>query len=498
MDFITWARFVPFTDYLRALPSLVYPAGRPVGYAYYWALNRIAGLNYGPWVVALQLIGVVNVSLLWLLMRKSGLGEAATAAGCLFFVSSRALFDAWSTPRFIYDVLCTTFALTSLLAYAHRKWVLSFAAFWLGMRSKEIGVAIPVLLLCYELTLGDRKWKRIIPFALPAAFFGASGLWSSLHMTTLYRVRFAPQTMWKTMSYYSSALLWIPYAGCLMLLLPFATRDRRAYFGVGAMVCGVAIYLLLPDRLLEAYLYLAMTGAAIGFAAFSARYPLAAAILALAWIPWQCVLIRQQARVALDEADQRRAYVSALRTAPDASAYLYSGAPDSLHDWGVEAALRIFHGNGVTARSLDGESLPESEHMQLLTWDAKTRRMRPESFSPNDYASLPEAARPAEWQRASGWSSEGGYRALLERASVRLFQSGRAVEFTWEACGAPDSALGVFLDGEQTARVVFSKSGCVNSVAPVKAGLSRMVTVDFLVEPAGRPVRIGAFGFRSP
>lgn len=105
--------------------------------------------------MTLQLIGLVNVALLWFLLRKLGLDEACTAAGCLFFVASRALFDAWWKPIFIYDVLCTTFALASIRAYAYRKWVLSFLAFWLAVRSKEIGIVVPAMLLAYEMILGN-------------------------------------------------------------------------------------------------------------------------------------------------------------------------------------------------------------------------------------------------------------------------------------------------------------------------------------------------------
>ena len=49
---------------------------------------------------------------------------------------------------FVYDVLCTTFALISILAYAHRQWVVSFVAFWVAMKAKEFGIVVPVVLLC--------------------------------------------------------------------------------------------------------------------------------------------------------------------------------------------------------------------------------------------------------------------------------------------------------------------------------------------------------------
>jgi hypothetical protein len=142
---LNWARIVPLKSYIVDLPCLRYPCAhnRPTGQLFYGALNRAFGLNYPLWAVTLQAIGCINVVLLWLLLRGLRFPELETAMGCLFFASSRALFDAWWKPMFIYDVLCTTFALSMLLAYAHRKWVISFVAFWLAMRSKEIGIVLP-------------------------------------------------------------------------------------------------------------------------------------------------------------------------------------------------------------------------------------------------------------------------------------------------------------------------------------------------------------------
>src|SRR6266536_2978505 len=147
-----WSRLVPLQDLLRDVPSLKYPPAhsRPLGYFYFGALLRTAGLNYPPWVAVLQCIAVINIMLLWWLLRMLRFDYWPAAVACLFFAFHRALFDAWWKPMYIYDVLCATFALASVLAYAHRRWVLSFIAFWLAVRTKETGLFVPAILACYE------------------------------------------------------------------------------------------------------------------------------------------------------------------------------------------------------------------------------------------------------------------------------------------------------------------------------------------------------------
>jgi hypothetical protein len=160
---INWARFVPLDQYLRDLPDLRYQRGRPLGFFYYGTLIRTVGLHFPPWALILQFIGLLNLTLLWLVLRKLQFGDIEAALGCLFFGANSALFDGWWRPAFVYDVLATTFAIVTVLAYLHRRWVVSFVAFWLSMRSKEIGIVLPAVLLCYEMTLGKPKVETPAP-----------------------------------------------------------------------------------------------------------------------------------------------------------------------------------------------------------------------------------------------------------------------------------------------------------------------------------------------
>src|SRR5690242_20689503 len=145
LDTLTWARLLPVKDLFYNIPTLKYPPehSRPIGFLFYDVIERRVGLEYPPYVIALEFMQIVNIGLLWLLLRKLGLDLLAAALGCIFFAFHRALFDAWWKPMFVYDVSCTTFALLAILAYAWRRWILSLVCFWLAVRSKEPGLVLP-------------------------------------------------------------------------------------------------------------------------------------------------------------------------------------------------------------------------------------------------------------------------------------------------------------------------------------------------------------------
>ena len=502
LDTLTWARVISPVSLIRDIPSIRYPPQhiRPVSFLYYSFSARAAGLNYPPWLFTLQIVGLVNVAQLWLLLGKLGLDEVFATAGCLFFVAGRALFDAWWKPMFVYDVLCTMFVLASVLAYTYRRWVLSFIAFWLAARSKEIGIVVPVMLLAYEMILGERKWKRVLIFLLPAAIYGGYGVWHSRHLSAdhPYRMDFEPGALWKTASFYASKILWIPYAGFLLLVSPFLVRDRRIYFGAAILICGIAIYLVLPGRVAEVYLYLPMIGAAVMVGALTARYPRIFALLAIAWIPWQVYSTRQQARATLAEDNERRALVEALRAVPDAPAYVYTNEPPFVHSWGIEGALRLYHRNVEDVHRLFELGLPADKQMELLSWDAGRQRFQVAEFLPSGFTRLPPAADLASWQVPKGWEAgDAGHRVMRRAAAVDLYRPAEAKELFWEACADQGTELRTFVNGlELLPAFHFAAADCVAKTYPVTGGPGFFSTIDFLASPPEKPVRMGSFGFR--
>jgi hypothetical protein len=496
LDTLTWARLLPLGNLILGIPSLKYPPdqGRAPGYFYYAALSRRFGLEYPPYVAVLQIVHMLNVVLLWLLLRRIGLGPPASAAGCLFFAVSAALFDAWWKPMFIYDVLCTTFALLSILAYAQGRWVPSFVAFFLAMKSKEFGIVLPAVLLCYEMTLGQRRWKRLIPFFLPAVIFGALGLAYNFRQHSTYSFRFGLAALWKTVSFYSSQLLGVPYAGFVFLLLPLFVRDRRLYFGILVLVLGLAIYILLPDRLFGVYLCFAMTGCAMAVAVLVTKRPGMALALLLLWTGWQYVLVRRNMAVTLAGAADRRAFVGAVRQAPHSSSYVYDTVPESLHSWGVEGALRLYHGDALKAHQLGEAGLLPETGMLLLNWDSRARHLTVAALALEAAEYVTADRPPAAWQFVAGWQAPvNGYRRIGKRATARLYRPPNISEFEWDACSAAPAELRTFIEGEELPKVFFTGESCVHRHGRLKPAPPAVVTLDFLVSEDA--ARIGNFGF---
>ena len=503
LDTLTWARLLPPKDLVLNIPTLKYPPehSRPVGFLFYAALARHAGLEYPPYVIALDLIHILNIGLLWLLLQRLGLDARSSAIGCAFFALHRALFDAWWKPMFIFDVSCTTFSLLAILAYTWGRWFGSLIAFWLAVRSKEIAIVLPAVLLCYEMMLGDRKWKRTLLFFLPAAIYGVNGLIYNLHQASNYSIHLGPAALWKSVSFYSSQVFQIPYAGFLLLIAPLAVRDRRLYFGLGAALLGLSIYLALPGRLLEIYLYLSMVGVAIVIGVLAARRPAIVAVLALVWLAWNIALVRRHARVTLAEADERRAFVMAVRQVADSPVYLYDTIPASMHSWGVEGALRLFHSNIAAVHRLDDTNPPTQGPIQLLTWNAAHRQIAATAFSFAGASWLRMDGESPGWQLGKGWLAAGaGRRGIKGPATARLYRPPGAVEFEWQACLEPrapgQTELRTFVAGQEMPKILLDRAGCVQRRAPVQDGPPGVVGIDFLPSETGQ-FSLGNFGFAT-
>src|SRR5471030_774732 len=177
IDNLSWAPQVPVTDFLKGVvtPRFFVNNFRPVGHFYFHAGEGFFGLEFPGYVAVIHAIHLLNVWLLWLLARRLGAAPLPAGAACAFFAFHMALFDAVWKPMYVFDVGCAAFCLLSLLFYSRGRWVLSFAAFWLAYKCKELAVMLPAVLACYELWFGKRRWKPLAPFFLAAASFGIQG-----------------------------------------------------------------------------------------------------------------------------------------------------------------------------------------------------------------------------------------------------------------------------------------------------------------------------------
>jgi hypothetical protein len=526
LDNIRWTSFVPPSSHLKGLLSPRYLPNnyRPVGHGFYHFMGAWFGLEFKPWVAAIHVLHGINCLLLWLLMRKLALGGLHALAGLLFFAFHPAAFDAIWKPMFLFDVFCAMFALLSVLAYLHGRLPASLAFFWLAFKSKELAVMLPAVLLAWEWFLGERRWKRLVPFLALSLWFGLQGLWMNKAAGADYSLSIAPSSLWKTAVFYGSKLLPFTWLGMLLVLMPLMLRSRVVYWGAVGFVLLLAPMLLLPGRLFSAYLYVpfALLAVAVSAALAHAR-PLVAALCIAAWLPVSYAQLRTYRRAELTLAQENRGYMEALEAGRErlrgVKTFVYDGYPQGLNWWGIQAALRL------TLNYDDIEIVPiqdkasraafDGPSVAVLSWDPPTRQVSVVARKPGepDHSYIEMGPSTPIWQLEDGWYPlEHGYRWMKPDARARLRRPPGARRFEIVVNVGPvhirdvkKLLIDVRLDGEHIGTAEFSQPGWQKRSWDLKTAEAATVTVEFHASPKYLPEQsdprplgaaIGGFGFR--
>ena len=147
VDNLSWTPFVSGVGFAKALatPLFLEYNFRPVGHFYFKEMEKYFGLDFPKYVLGIHVFHLFNAWLLWVLARRLGAAPFSAGAAVLFFAFHMALFDALWKPMYVFDVLCGTLCLLSIVFYTGRRWVLSFLAFWMAYKSKELAVTLPAV-----------------------------------------------------------------------------------------------------------------------------------------------------------------------------------------------------------------------------------------------------------------------------------------------------------------------------------------------------------------
>ncbi|MGO9896222.1 MAG: hypothetical protein ACLPX8_18650 [Bryobacteraceae bacterium] len=386
LETLSWAPRLPAADYLAAVfsPRFQTDNFRPVPHFFYHALEPVAGLDFPVYLAILQAIHLLNVWLLWLLARELGASKLPAAAACLFFGLHMALFDDFWKPMYVFDVLCGTFSLASLLLYASARWWWSFAAFWLAYKSKELAVMLPVALAAYELWYGGRRWKRLLPFLAVSLSFGAQGILFNPNRDNNYTLRFTAAALAKTGQFYAQRVFLVPYLGFLAPLAVLVWRRPRVWLGTVVLLVFFFPLLFLPGRLLSAYCYLPFSGLALALSGIAEGTPPAAlAAFLVLWAPADLRELRLRRAVTLAHDQRVEIWVEAIRQfalqEPVVGTVVYKGRIAGFEPWGVAGTLRYFlHRPDLPVQDADDPGAPEilaGPDTALLLWDAGANRL---------------------------------------------------------------------------------------------------------------------------
>src|SRR5579863_7025013 len=208
LDTMGWAQFGSAGSYLTTAMSPRFSEinFRPTAHFFFHEAVLHFGLDFPKYVLIVHMVHLLNVWLIWMVARRLGATPWSAGLGCFFFAFHMALFDAFWKPMYLYDVLCGTFCLLSILFYARRWWIVSFASYWLAYKSKELAVMLPVALACYEIWFGERRWKPLVPFFLASLSFGLQGLLLNPNRDNPYTFRFTLDALRQSTLFYAARI----------------------------------------------------------------------------------------------------------------------------------------------------------------------------------------------------------------------------------------------------------------------------------------------------
>ena len=388
LDTLGWTWTLPAGQYAKAFITPEHsPDGlRPTGHLYYRIMDEAAGLYFRPWVATLHALHLLNGMLVWLLLRRFEVAVAPATGGLIVFLFHPATFDAYWRPMFVFDVLCATFTLAAMLLYMTRRWVLSVIAFWLAYKAKELAVVLPLVMLVYELTMGERKLRRLIPYAVIAASFTIQALIVNRGGTAShYTMQFTPGALARTLRFYFYQMFRNFGAGAVLLAAPVALRDKRLAFAAAAALLFFGPLWFLPERMLQVYAYLPLAFVALEVGLLAGRWrwsriAIPAAML-LVWAPVTYGKLREYRERELAAGRMNRAWVAAVdefvRSSPGTRNFVIDGRPSAMQAWGAVGAIRYLTRTGdfklASLDSEEGRKLMEERDVVLLIWDEANR-----------------------------------------------------------------------------------------------------------------------------
>ena len=412
-----------------------------MGHLFYHEEWQFFGFAFPKYLATLHAFHFLNVWLVWLLARKLGARPFAAAAGCVFFALHMGYFEAVWKPAYIFDVLCATLCLLSLLAYGRGRWIISFLCFWLAYKAKELAVMLPFVLACYEIWYGEKRWKPLVPF------FVLSG-WLALQALVLtpnsgsdnpYAFHFTLGALAVTSVFYAGRVFLVPYLGFVVPVFAWLSRNRRVWFGTAAMLLFFTPVLFLPGRIETAYCYLPFTGLAIALTgAAEMCHPAVIVAGLLLFLPLDLHDMRIERRDKLTKDDDARAWVTTFRQfaagAGPIDIFLWNGTPYGFGSFGIEGAIRcLYPGEGFRMQYYEKPPVPmDRSRLAMLTWNEALHKLDIVSHAPGapDASYIDANTGTPLWQLGEGWSNpEGGFRWIAPLATAQLARPGGASRF---------------------------------------------------------------------
>jgi hypothetical protein len=522
-DHLSWTRHAPVKEFVKGLLTPAYQTNnfRPTGHFFYHEEAYFFGFDFQKYLLTTHLLHFFNVWLVWLLARRLGARPFAAAAGCLFFALHTGYFEAVWKPAYIFDILCTTFCLLSLLSYVRGRWIVSFLCFWLAYKAKELAVMVPFVLACYELWYGQKRWKPLAPFFLASGWFALQALVLTPNTGNPYTFHFTLDALAVTSVFYAGRVFLVPYLGFAVPVVARFSGNRRVWFGTAAMVLFLTPVLFLPGRIETAYCYLPFTGLAIALTgAAEMCHPAVIVAGLLLFFPLEIHDLRLQRRDKLAKDDDARVWVTTwtkfVAGAGPVDTFLWHGSPYGFGGFGIEGAIKcLYPRDHFQILYYDKPPAPvDGNRVAILTWNSGLHKLDIVEHTPEtrDTSYIDANAGTPVWQLGEGWSNpEGGFRWIAPLTTARLDRPEGAGRFELRVLAnttllqaAGTVTVQVSLDGAELAPQRITQPGWQvlewNPAAAPAGAVQVTIRTDPPFHAAGDPrtlgIAVGSFGFR--
>lgn len=380
LDNLAWTSYVGIDEFERGIVDLKFNPDnfRPVGHFYFWAMGRLAGDHFAPYIAVLHVLFLGTAVLLFFLLRRMGYEELPSLAAVFLWVFHYALFDAIWKPMYIFDVLCGLFCLLTFHAWLSGRWIIAFLTFWLAYKSKEVALFFPMVLLFYEFTAGKRRWKQLLPLFAVSANFGIQVILREKGPDNAYTLHFTFDALRKCVDFYfteSGGILFLLFI--LIGLVP-----RRSYWSAAGAILIMIPLLFLPGRLFAVYLFVPLLIFSPTLAGAFYR-PRIALPLVLIWAGYDYFAMRPKWRAYRAQSTQIRSYVDQLREYvqqhPQSRTLLCDSMPYVFNIWGVAGAVHWFSRDPNIVVRYDANAASSADARKngtvVLHWDRENARL---------------------------------------------------------------------------------------------------------------------------
>ena len=213
----------------------VFPTGqhddRPIGMLFINLLYELFGFNYRLQLCAILFIHYINSILLFKLSNKVIDKKYISIIIVLVFALHYPANSATYYIGAIFDVLCCTFMLLTIICYLgisgkifDASKIFSVLFFYLSLRSKEMTLLLPISLILLDLTIKTKSQNfsiknifiKNLPYLMVSMLVGCivfvNGLYGGVQLipTDRYYMDFSFNTCMVVFNHYFSLLSWIP------------------------------------------------------------------------------------------------------------------------------------------------------------------------------------------------------------------------------------------------------------------------------------------------